>query len=94
MHYINPISGAALAAALAQEQLAAEKNRHIRRQQSLQRNVAASADRFEHAVENAEEISPVHDEQDRRPPPRKPPDHHQADEDADGQEPPHIDVVG
>ena len=66
MTFINPISGAALPAAQAQERLAVDKARQLGRQQVARRVTAASAaDRFEHVVENAEPVSPAQDERRR-----------------------------
>ena len=92
----NPITGAALPAALAQQQLAADKTRQVRRQQAAQRHLAAAADAFEHTVENTEAISAIHDEQQHEQPRRQ---RHarrkrKAEDNASDGEPPHIDVVG
>lgn len=88
MTYINPISGTAMAQAVQQEQLAADKTRQLRRQQDVKRNVAAAMDHFEHAVENTEEVAPVQDEKPRQQQQRR-----QKKKPGDDQMP-HIDLVG
>ena len=92
----NPITGAALPVAQVQQQLATDKTRQVRRQQAAQRHIAAATDAFEHTVENADAISPVHDEQRHDPQDRRQNGRRQkrADQDAPDGEPPHIDVVG
>ena len=98
MTFINPITGAALPAAQAQERLAADKVRQIRRQQVARRVTAPSAaDRFEHVVESAEAVSPVGDDLPRdrqQPPPRRQPRKQQSKQPGSPGEPPHIDVRG
>jgi hypothetical protein len=92
---LNPISGAALPGAIAQQQLATDKTRHIRRQQAARRNIAAAEDNHLHTVENAEAVTPVKDEGQRQQKERRP-SHHapQDDAESDQEEPPHLDVVG
>lgn len=96
MTYINPISGTAMAGAVQQNQLAADKTRQIRHQQKLQRNAAAATDQFEHAVENTEEVAAIHDEQRRERPQPDPKERHkhEPDEDPEAEDHPHIDVTG
>ena len=99
MTFINPISGAALPAAQAQERAAADKVRQVRQQQVDRRVVAASAaDRFDHVVENAEAVSGARDEgsrDGRRPPPRRRRPAKDTPQEHDGEPPPpHIDVRG
>ena len=96
MTYINPITAATVAATPTQQaQLAADKARQIRQQQAAARNIAASGDRVELTVENAEAIAPVGDEPPREPPPRqrkprsKTPE---GDDEGDDSEEPHIDL--
>ncbi|MCW2763549.1 MAG: hypothetical protein JWR85_3750 [Marmoricola sp.] len=93
MTYINPISGTAMAAATQHEQLAADKSRQIRRQQNVTRNVAAT-DRFEPVVENAEAISPIHDEAPRQQDPKKKRSTKNADIEGLPNDEAHIDLVG
>jgi len=90
----NPISGAALPAAQAQQQLATDKSRQIRRQQAARRNIAAAVDQFEHAVENAEAVAEIHDEQQRQTPDRRRQGRRPKASQEETDEPPHLDVVG
>src|SRR5688500_17283605 len=95
MTYINPITGATVAAAPVQQaQLAADKARQVRREQAAARNAAATGDRFEPTVENAEAVSAVHDEQAKGQPQqrrskRRP---HPADRPDEGTGESHVDV--
>jgi hypothetical protein len=93
MTYINPISGTAMAAAVQQEQLATDKTRQIRRQQNAQRNAAAT-DQFEHVVENAEEVAPIHDDASREGKPKYAPREKKPDGENPSEDKPRIDVVG
>jgi hypothetical protein len=91
MTQFNPIFGAALPGAIAQQQLAAQKTQHIRRQQAAARNIAATGDRLEHAVENVDIISAVSDDKPRdQKPPNKQKKRRPQSLPAD--EPPHVDV--
>ena len=89
MTFINPLAPALLPSTQAQQQAAADKVRQLRKAQTAARNIAAETDRLEHQVESAEELSPVHDEdqstrrQDRAP---------QQDNKDKADEEPHIDV--
>jgi hypothetical protein len=93
---INPITGAALPVALAQQQLATDKVRQVRREQVARRNVAAAEDIFLHTVENAEAVTGVNADGKREQPNRQPQHRHSEEDDAapDDQEPPHLDLVG
>lgn len=86
MTYINPLAGTLVPSGTVQQQQAADKARQIRRTQVVARDAAATSDTFEHQVENAEEVSPVHDEQRRQQDPRQQPrsDQHDTGEDSDG----------
>jgi hypothetical protein len=86
----NPLAGALMGGAQAQQQVDVEKQRQLRRAQALRKNVALQDDQLEHQVESSEEISPVHDESegksgggDKHPghPPKHPDNSH-----------PHVDV--
>jgi hypothetical protein len=90
----NPISGAALPAAQAQQQLATDKTRQIRREQAARRNIATAIDHFEHAVENAEAVAEIHDEQQRQTPDRRKDRRRSKSDKGSDEEPPHLDVVG
>jgi len=98
MTYINPISGTAMAAAAQQELSSAERSRQLKKQEAARRISVADAVHFEHAVEHAEEVSPVQDDPRRRQNHRRQPPHrHPVKEGESGpsdEEPPHIDVTG
>jgi hypothetical protein len=94
MDYINPITGAVLPAAIAQQQAATAKVRQIRQQQVARRNVAADGDSFVHVVENAEEVAPTHDEQQREGQPGQQPPRGRKDDEHPDDDEPHVDVTG
>jgi hypothetical protein len=86
----NPLAGAILGSAQAQQVLGTEKERQVRRAQIARKNVAASADKFEHQVESAEEIHPIDDGEQGRDPAKQNPQKHLPDQD---ETEPHIDVT-
>ena len=57
----NPLAGTLLGSAQAQNQVDVEKQRQLRRQQAIRKNVAAREDGYEHQVESSEELHPVDD---------------------------------
>jgi hypothetical protein len=96
MEIINQLAAPLAQSAQIARQQSSEKTQQIRRAQTARKNVAALLDTFEHAVESAEEITPIHDEQRREsepqrraPKPKRPP--RSAAGDADP--PPTIDVT-
>lgn len=91
MTYFNPISGAVLPGALAQQQLATEKTKQLRRTEAARRNVATGGgDHFEHTVESAEAVSPVSDEKPREEPSGKQLRRNKSKK--NGDKSPHLDV--
>jgi phage-related minor tail protein len=94
MDYINPISGTVLPAGLAQQQAATAKVRQIRQAQAARRNVAADGDRLVHAVENAEEVAPTHDEPHREGQAGRHPSRGGKDDKHPDDNEPHVDVTG
>jgi hypothetical protein len=58
---LNPLSGAILQSLTAQRELGVEKERQVRREQILEKNIAAEDDRFEHQVESSDTVSPTND---------------------------------
>ena len=64
MDVVHPLAGnLAQSASVAQRQQSAGKAEQVRREQALRKDVAARGDHFDHTVESAEEVNPVHDEQ-------------------------------
>jgi hypothetical protein len=63
MDIINPLANTLLESTQVQRQQSAEKQRQLRRNQSVQKNVAPQDDQLEHQVESSEELPPAHDEQ-------------------------------
>jgi hypothetical protein len=94
MTVINPFIGALLQTPQVQRQQVDAKASQVRRQQELQRNVAAEGDRFTHTVESPEELKPVHEERDdakhHKKKRRTPQD--AEDESPTDDPPPHVDV--
>ena len=91
MTYINPLAPTLLPSTQAEQQAAADKARQIRKAQTAARNIAAETDRLEHQVESAEELAPVHDEDQpsKRDQQRQP----KRDGRAKADDEPHIDVT-
>ncbi len=92
MEILNQLAAPLAQSAAVAKQQTTDKSQQIRRAQTLRKDVAASSDTFEHQVESAEELAPIHDEQRRERPPsknrgRRTPPQPPADE------PPHIDVT-
>lgn len=96
MDVVHPLAGnLAQSASVAQRQQSAGKAEQVRREQALRKDVAARGDHFDHTVESAEEVNPVHDEppDQRRRGGRRQPDHadpvaNEPDDDA-----PRIDIT-
>ena len=61
MTEFNPFAGAILGSSQAQSIAGTERQRQLRRAQALRKDVAAREDTFEHQVESAEELHPIHD---------------------------------
>ena len=72
MEIVNPLAGSLAQSTAVTRQQSADKAQQIRRAQALRKDVAATGDTFEHQVESAEELSPIHDEQKQRQPGRNP----------------------
>lgn len=87
MFEINPLANTILGSVQQQKTLGIEKNRQIRRNNVLEKNVATEDEQLESEVESADAISAVHDEQDETPPRREPPKKPEDDK-------PHIDIKG
>jgi hypothetical protein len=73
MSQINPFINSILQAPSVQRAQAADKDRLIRRIHDVEKNAALEGDQQQHEVESAEAVSPVQDDQPRRPPLRKRP---------------------
>lgn len=61
MSQLNPIAGSILQSIQAQRQVGVEKERQVRREQILEKNIAAEDDRFEHQVESSDIVTEAHD---------------------------------
>jgi hypothetical protein len=61
MTQFNPLAGSILQSGQIARQQSAIKTAQMRRNQQLQRNVAARDDEMEHQVESSEEVMPIHD---------------------------------
>ena len=86
----NPLVGALLGSAQAQ-QINASKQRQIRRNQNVRKNIAAGDEPTDHQVESTEEIAAIHDGDQKQSPDRRK-RQKQTPEDSD-QGTPHIDVT-
>ena len=90
MSQVNPLAGAILQSITSQRQIGVEKEQQVRREQVLERNIAAEDDRFEHQVESSDTVTPTNDGQSNH-------DQHgrkkQKKGKDDGQEEPHIDLT-
>ena len=92
MEILNHLAAPLAQSAAVVKQQTTDKSRQIRRAQTLQKNVAASSDTFEHGVESAEELSPVHDPPHRESDPHKKGRSHPPPQ-APEEEPPHLDII-
>jgi hypothetical protein len=63
---LNPLSGAILQSITAQRELVVEKEQQVRREQVLEKNIAAEDDRFEHQVESSDTVAPANDGQSKQ----------------------------
>ena len=73
MSQINPFIGSVVQTPGVQRAAATDKDRQLRKATDLQKNAAMGGDRFEHAVESAEALDPVHDEEKKEPKKKRPP---------------------
>lgn len=73
MSQINPFTGAIAQSLAGQRLVATEKEQQLRREQKLEKNVAAREDAFEHQVESSQSVQPVQDEDPQRQ--QQSPDH-------------------
>lgn len=71
MTQLNPLVGSILQSGQVARQQAATKAAHMRRNQQLERNVAARDDEMEHQVESGEELAPTHDRDEEDQPKRQ-----------------------
>lgn len=90
MTEFNPLAGSILGSAAAQHTVDVEKQRQVRREQALRKNVALQDDQLEHQVESSDQVASVDDEehqpsQERRQNPKR---NRRSTDDG----PPHIDV--
>jgi hypothetical protein len=94
MEIINQLAAPLAQSAQVAQQQSSEKTQQIRRAQVARKNIAALLDTFEHSVESAEAITPIHDEQQhdaqQQPRPAKP---KRPDAGDDSELPPSIDVT-
>jgi hypothetical protein len=93
MSQIDPFIGSAIQATGVQRAQAAEKDRHLQRAQDLKKNAGLSGDRFEHAVESAEEIDPTHDEQKQNPNKKREPRKRAPRDDSQDDQEPRLDLT-
>jgi len=85
---INSLSGALVQSAQLQIEQSAEKARQARKAQDVARNVAARDEdevELEHPVENTEELTAIHDENNPRQKERKRQQHQEEPEAGDGE---------
>jgi hypothetical protein len=66
MEIINQLAGSLAQSAAVTRQQSTDKSQQVRRAQALRKDVAAAPDSFEHQVESCEELTPIHDEQQRK----------------------------
>ena len=85
MTQINPFVGSVVQATGVQRTQSADKDSQLRRAADVRKNSALTGDRFEHAVESAEALDPIHDEQKNDPKKKRPP-HKKPQKPADDQD--------
>ena len=98
MSQINPFTGAVAQSPQVQRAQAAEKDRALRRTQDAAKASAVATDQFEHQVESADALAPIHDDQSVHPPKqrksKKPAPKPSSNDDADDAgEPPRLDIT-
>jgi hypothetical protein len=71
MEIVNQIAGSLAQSNAVTRQQSTDKSQQIRRAQNLRKDVATTSDSFEHQVESAEELTPIHDEQKQNEPKRR-----------------------
>ena len=77
MEIINQLAAPLAQSVVIARQQSADKAEQIRRAQALRKAAGTSPDSYEHQVESAEEITPIHDsdrEQSKQKPKQKPKD--------------------
>ena len=100
MTQLNPFTGAVAQSTQVQRTQAAEKVRHVRRASDAAKATALSTDQFEHQVESAQALTPIHDDDASQHPPKqrkpaKPKSEGGTDEESTGdQPPPRLDITG
>ena len=100
MTQLNPFTGAIAQSPQVQRTQAAEKDRHVRRAQDAAKATALSTDQFEHQVESAEALIPIHGDaqhppKQRKPAKAKPQPEDPTDADAANDQPPtRLDITG
>jgi hypothetical protein len=62
----NPLTGAILGSAQVQNQLGLQKQRQLRRAQTLRKDSAPTEDQFEQQVESPQELTAIHDQHDQK----------------------------
>ena len=85
----NPLAGSILGSTQAQHQVDIEKQRQVRREQAIRKNIATRDDEMEHQVESSEELPPVGDEPDDQQNSKQNP-HRKPEDDGKG---PHLDLT-
>ena len=68
MTYFNPLGTSLTQASATQQQLAADKNRQVRRAAAEEHTVDEKTDRLEHEVDGSEAIAPLHEDAPQRQP--------------------------
>ena len=80
---INSLSGALIQSTQLQLQQASDKTKQARRAQDLARNVTAEDEELENQIENAEEVTPVHEDSRKQDKHRKQQQHKHEEEESD-----------
>ncbi|HEX3357821.1 MAG TPA: hypothetical protein VHS31_12690 [Tepidisphaeraceae bacterium] len=93
MTQINPFIGSVLQATDVQRQQSDDKDRQLRHQTDLEKNAGLLGDRFEHAVESAQAVDPIHDEQKENPRQKQQHPKKKTDEDDDDNSESHLDLT-
>ena len=90
---LNPLTPAILQSQSLQRTQSASKNQQIRKGQVLARNVAATDDTFEHAVESTDRVDPSHDQDPQKNPQQRRGGKREEKSDVDDEQPPRIDLT-
>jgi hypothetical protein len=91
MTQINPLTGSILQSTQVQRQQSTEKSAQVRRQQNDQKATGLRGDEFDHQVESADAVAPIHEEQKQSSQKKRQGPHQKPQQ--PGEDPDHLDLT-